>query len=72
VPGESAISLEGTVVAVLKASVLYQVELANGHRLLGHVPARRRRDTASLTTGDRVKLEVSPCDFSHGRIVLEK
>ena len=70
--GEDAIRLEGTVVEALKEAKLFRVELANGHRLLGHVSARRHEEAAELKPGDKVNLEMSPFDFSKGRIVLER
>ena len=69
--GEDAIELEGTIVEVLKVAKLFRVELVNGHRLLGHVPAKWQQQAAALGAGDKVNLKMSPCDFSHGRIVLE-
>ena len=71
-PGEGAIRLEGVVVEVLKEARLFRVELGNGHRLLGHVSRRREREAAGLKPGDRVNLEMSPFDFSKGRIVIEE
>ena len=71
-PGEDAIRLEGVVVEILKEARLFRVELVNGHRLLGHVSARRQREAAALRPGDKVNLEMSPFDFSKGRIVLEE
>ena len=71
-PGEDAIRLEGTVIEVLKEALLFRVELANGHRLLGHVSRRRQQEAAALKNGDRVNLEMSPFDFSKGRILLEE
>ena len=71
-PGQDAIRLEGTVIEVLKEALLFRVELANGHRLLGHVSKRRQREAAALKNGDKVNLEMSPFDFSKGRILLEE
>ena len=71
-PGEDAIRLEGTIIEVLKEAVLFRVELANGHRVLGHVSRRRQREAAALKAGDKVNLEMSSFDFSKGRIVLEE
>jgi len=68
---EDVIRLEGTVVEVLKEATLFRVELVNGHRLLGHVSKRRRTEAGELKPGDKVNLEMSPFDFSKGRIVLE-
>ncbi len=70
-PGKNAICVEGQVREVLRESVLFQVELSNGHRLLGHVAGRRKREAAGIKSGDTVNLEISPFDFSKGRIVLE-
>jgi translation initiation factor IF-1 len=72
VAGEDAIRLEGVVVEILKEARLFQVELVNGHRLLGHVAARRQTEAAMLKPGDKVNLEMSPFDFSKGRIFLEE
>ncbi|HEY0548980.1 MAG TPA: translation initiation factor IF-1 [Verrucomicrobiae bacterium] len=69
-PGPDAICLEGTVIEVLKEAKLFRVELVNGHRLLGHVSSRRREEASGLKPGDRVNLEMSPFDFSKGRIVF--
>ena len=71
-PGEDGIRLEGVVVEILKEAKLFRVELENGHRLLGHVSVRRQREAAALKPGDKVNLQMSPFDFSTGRIVLEE
>lgn len=50
---------------------LADVELANGHRLVGHL---RRRDLASgtaLVVGMTVTVEVKPYDLSAGRMRLQ-
>ena len=70
-PGENGIRLEGIVVEILQET-LFRVELMNGHRLLGHVSKIRRQEAAGFRPGDRVNLEMSPFDFSKGRIVLEQ
>jgi translation initiation factor IF-1 len=72
VPGEDAIRLEGTLIEVLREATLFRVELANGHRLLGHVSVRRREEAAALKPGDKVNLLMTSFDFSKGRIVLEE
>jgi len=60
------------VIEALQEARLFRVELSNGHRLLGHVPGRSREAAAELKPGDRVNLEMSPFDFSKGRIVIEE
>ena len=50
---------------------LADVELANGHRLVGHM---RRRDVvsgAALVAGMTVTVEVKPYDLSAGRMRLQ-
>ena len=65
--GRDVIQLAGSILEVLSER-LYRVELANGHRMLGY---RGRRDAGrkpGFRPGERVILEVSPYDFSAGRI----
>jgi translation initiation factor IF-1 len=55
----------------LRGAGLAEVELANGHRLLGHM---RRRDLAlgiALTVGMKVMVELKPYDLSAGRMTLQ-
>jgi translation initiation factor IF-1 len=70
---DDAIKIKGTVVDVVpaKGKVLYRVELPNGHRVLGY-PRGRRQELPRLEYGDTVTLEMSPFDFSKGRIVKEE
>jgi len=70
---DDAIKIKGTVVDVVpaKGKVLYRVELPNGHRVLGY-PRGRRQVLPRLAFGDTVTLEMSPFDFSKGRIVKEE
>ena len=68
-PRADAIKVQGTVVEVL-AEALFRVELRNRHRVLGLVP-RRALGSVRLQVGESVILEMSPYDFSKGRLVLE-
>jgi len=65
--GRNAIQLEGSIVEVL-SDRLFRVELANGHQMLGYGRRRDRERNAGLSEGSTVSLEVSPYDFSAGRI----
>ena len=65
-----AIEVQGIVVEVLRDK-LYRVELPNGHKVLGHL-ARKDLPAAPLAAGRVVVLEMSPFDFSRGRILLKK
>jgi translation initiation factor IF-1 len=68
---EGAIEAEGAIVEVL-ANHRYRVELGNGHRLLAFPSGRIRLGFARLAVGDKVRLELSPCDLSAGRIVVDE
>lgn len=70
-PRANAIEVEGTVVEALP-NTLYRVALANGHRVLAHLPGRARRSQVRHAVGDKVTLEMSPYDLSRGRLVLEQ
>jgi translation initiation factor IF-1 len=67
---EDAFKVEGGVIEVLPNKT-YRVELSNGHKLLAFVAGRAKQSFAGLKPGDKVKLELSPCDLSEGRIIIE-
>jgi translation initiation factor IF-1 len=67
---EGASQAEGVVVEVLR-SRMCRLELANGHRVLEQLAGEARLRCARLFAGDKVCLEVPPCDLSAGRIVVE-
>ena len=62
------IKLEGKVVELMPGTKVCRVELANGHRLLGFVVGKNAA-SVRFALGDNVTIEVSPFDFSKGRIV---
>jgi translation initiation factor IF-1 len=62
------IKLEGKIVEWVPGTKVCRVELANGHRMLGFV-AGKSAGSAQLAVGAQVVLEVSPFDFSKGRIL---
>jgi translation initiation factor IF-1 len=65
---ESSIVTEGKIVAVLPGT-MFRVELANQHLVLAHISGKMRKRFIRLTTGDRVKLEMSSYDLGKARIV---
>ena len=65
-----AIEVQGVIVEVLRDK-LYRVELPNGHKVLGHL-AKKDLPAAPLAAGRIVALEMSPFDFSRGRILLKQ
>ena len=64
---EEHIEVEGTVSSVL-AGTMFRVELDNKHLVLATICGKMRRRWVRITTGDRVKMEMSPYDLNKGRI----
>jgi translation initiation factor IF-1 len=63
-----AIEIEGKVMTVL-AGTMFRVQLANEHVVLAHISGKMRKRFIRLTTGDRVRLQMSPYDVDKARIV---
>lgn len=66
---EDIIEVDGTVMKVLPAT-MYRVKLASGHEILAHISGKMRKNFIKITTGDRVKVEMSPYDLTKGRITF--
>lgn len=64
-----ALRVEGVVVEV-KPDGVCRVELANGHQVVAWGAARS--GLARVAPGDRLILEMSPCDLSKGRVVVDR
>ena len=64
---EDVIELEGTVTEALP-NATFQVELANGHKILAHVSGKLRMNYIRIVPGDKVTVEMSPYDLQKGRI----
>lgn len=64
---EKHIDLEGTIATVLPGT-MFRVKLDNDHEVLAHVSGKMRKHFVRLTTGDRVRLQMSPYDLSKARI----
>ena len=65
---EQAIEVEGVVATVL-AGTMFRVELDNKHIVLATICGKMRKRWVRITTGDRVKMEMSPYDLNKARIV---
>jgi translation initiation factor IF-1 len=50
-------------------SALYRVRLEQGSMVTAHIADRMDRNFVRILVGDRVRLELSPVDFTRGRIV---
>ena len=64
---EDVLELEGTVVEALP-NAMFQVEFENGHRILAHISGKLRMNFIRILPGDKVTVEMSPYDFTRGRI----
>jgi len=64
---EDAIVLEGTIVQSLP-NAMFNVQLENGHTVLGHISGKMRRYYIRILPQDKVRVELSPYDLSRGRI----
>jgi len=59
---------------------LFRVQLSNGHRLLAHLPRGKGRRAGqhqappgrAFNVGETVTVEMSPFDFSKGRVSLDE
>ena len=61
------IEVEGTVIEALP-NAMFQVELANGHKVLAHISGKLRMNFIKILPGDKVTLEMSLYDLSRVRI----
>ncbi|HMK65477.1 MAG TPA: translation initiation factor IF-1 [Thermodesulfobacteriota bacterium] len=64
---QDVIEVEGTVYETLP-NAMFRVKLENGHKVLAHISGKMRMHFIKILPGDRVKVELSPYDFSRGRI----
>jgi translation initiation factor IF-1 len=62
-----SIEVEGTIVTVLPGT-MFKVQLSNGHVVLAHISGKLRKNFIRISTGDRVKMEMSPYDLEKARI----
>ena len=60
---DDVIEVEGTVVEAMP-NAMFQVELANGHRLLAHISGKLRMNFIRILPGDKVTVEMSPYDLT--------
>ena len=65
---ENVIEVEGKISAVLPGT-MFRVELQNGHQVLAHISGKLRKNFIKITTGDMVRMEMSPYDIDQARIV---
>jgi translation initiation factor IF-1 len=61
------IGIEGVVKETLPNGLVV-VGFRNGHQVTAHLSGRDRVDGRQLAVGESVTVEMSPFDFSHGRV----
>lgn len=66
---KEVIKLTGRVVEALPGAK-FNVELENGHIILGHVAGKMRKHFIRLVPGDKVEVELTPYDLTKGRITF--
>lgn len=66
---EELIDMNGVVTEVLPDS-RYRVTLENGHIIVAYTSGKMRKHHIRIIAGDKVSLEMSPYDFSKGRITF--
>ena len=65
---DDVIEVQATVVETLP-NAMFKVQLDNGVVILAHVSGKIRMNYIRILPGDKVTLEMSPCDLSKGRII---
>ena len=67
---QDVIEVEGKVLEALP-NAMFQVELANGHKVLAHVSGKIRMNFIRILPGDKVTIELTPYDLTRtGSAVL--
>ena len=66
---EDIVEVDGVVLKVLPAT-MYRVKLVSGHEILAHISGKMRKNFIKITTGDKVRVEMSPYDLTKGRITF--
>lgn len=50
----------------------FLVELENGHRVIGYLSGRMRKNYIRVALGDTVSVEMSPYDLTRGRVIFRE
>ena len=68
---EDCIEMEGTVSETLP-NTRFRVKLENGHTITAHISGKMRKNYIRISTGDKVKVEMTPYDLAKGRIIFRE
>jgi len=66
-PKDDMIEVEGTVIESLP-NTQFNVDIGNGHTVLGHISGKLRMNYIKILPGDKVTVQMSPYDLTKGRI----
>ena len=66
---QDLIEMDGEVIETLP-NTTFRVKLENEHVVTAHISGRMRKHNIRILTGDKVKVEITPCDLSKGRIIF--
>ena len=66
---DDVIEMHGKVLENMP-NATFLVELDNGHKVLGHISGKMRKNYIRILPGDKVNVEMTPYDLSKARIVF--
>jgi translation initiation factor IF-1 len=66
---DDVIEMQGKVLENLP-NATFSLELENGHKVLGHISGKMRKNYIRILPGDKVSVEMTPYDLSKARIVF--
>ena len=66
---EELIQFEGLIVEILP-DARYRVQLDAGYEVLAYTVGKMKKNRIKTLAGDRVTVEMSPCDLHKGRLVF--
>ena len=66
---QNLMELAGTVTDLLP-NAMVRVTLDNEHRVLAHISGKMRNNRIRVLAGDRVNVEMTPCDLTRARITF--
>lgn len=66
---QPSIEQDGVITEAL-SNAMFRVELENGHIITAHISGKMRMHYIKILPGDRVRVDMSPYDFTKGRITF--
>ena len=64
---DDVIELEGIVTDALP-NAMFKVNIGGGHMILAHISGKLRMNYIKILPGDKVTVQMAPCDRTQGRI----